>query len=280
MDVKLKNHDNSEEMLNELNLKTNLKKIGHSLIVLSGKGGVGKSTVSVNLAQGLLLQGYTVGLLDVDLHGPSLAKMLGIEGQPLGKQISDGRPSPVQVHENFYALSIATLLQSPDQPVVWRGPMKYGAIRQFLMDIEWPEIDFLVIDSPPGTGDEPLSVCQIIEKVDGAVIVATPQDVALADARKTIKFAQMLKIPVMGIIENMSGLKCPHCGEIINVFKAGGAEKTAKDFDIDLLGHIPIDPDIVESGDSGKSFIYHHGNTEAGKAMDDIVKKILEKINQ
>nr|HPR17930.1 Mrp/NBP35 family ATP-binding protein [Candidatus Cloacimonadota bacterium] len=227
-------------------LQDNLAKIKHKLIVISGKGGVGKSTVAVNVAQGLAAVGKKVGILDVDIHGPSIAKMLGIEGKKL--MASEGElPAPVQVTENLWALTIATLLDNPDEPIIWRGPLKMGVIKQFLQDIEWPELDFLIIDSPPGTGDEPLSVVQILKSVDGSLIVSTPQDISLLDARKTIKFSQKMNVPILGIIENMSTFVCPHCHKEIDIFTGMGVQKAADDFAIDILGKIPIDVNIVKS---------------------------------
>lgn len=263
---------------NEQKLKANLDRIKHKLIVISGKGGVGKSTVAVNVAYGLVLSGFKVGILDVDIHGPSLGKMLGIEGKRLGISKDGESPAPIQVYNNLYALTIASLLESEDSPVIWRGPLKMGAIRQFLQDIEWPPLDYLIIDSPPGTGDEPLSVCQIIGNVDGSIIVTTPQDVALLDARKTIKFSQMLNVPVVGLVENMSGLTCPHCGEKIDLFKIGGAQKAADDFDVEMLGAIPIEKEIVDTGDVGRPYIYDFAKKPAAKAMNKIVNRIIEKV--
>ena len=180
--------------------------------------------------------------------------MLGIEGKKL--MASEGElPAPVQVTENLWALTIATLLDNPDEPIIWRGPLKMGVIKQFLQDIEWPELDFLIIDSPPGTGDEPLSVVQILKSVDGSLIVSTPQDISLLDARKTIKFSQKMNVPILGIIENMSTFVCPHCHKEIDIFTGMGVQKAADDFAIDILGKIPIDVNIVKSGDSGKSLI-------------------------
>ncbi|PID28485.1 MAG: ATP-binding protein [Candidatus Cloacimonadota bacterium] len=262
----------------EIKLQNNLDKIKHKLIVISGKGGVGKSTVSVNIAYGLALSGMTVGILDVDIHGPSLAKMLNIEGQNLTVN-ENGNPSPIKVHENLYAVSLASMLQSEDEPVIWRGPMKMGVIRQFMQDIEWPELDFLVVDCPPGTGDEPLSAVQILKNVEGSVVVTTPQDVALLDVRKSLKFSQQLNIPVLGIMVNMNGFKCPHCNELINIFEGEGVEKASKDFNADILGNIPLDKNIVVSGDKGRPYIFDFAKTEGGKVFNSAVQKILKKLN-
>jgi len=262
----------------DLRLQANLDRIKHKLVVISGKGGVGKSTVSVNLAYGLAEAGKKVGILDVDIHGPSIAKMLGIEGRRLELAKDEEYPHPIRVTENLYALTIATLVENPDEPIIWRGPLKMGAIKQFLQDIRWPVLDYLIIDSPPGTGDEPLSIIQILKKVDGSIIVSTPQDVALLDARKTIKFSRKMGVPVTGIIENMSTFICPHCGEKIDIFKGFGVQKAADDFNIDILGKIPIDPDIVVTGDKGISYLENYRDSASAKEMEKIVAKVIGKV--
>ena len=267
---------NQQQNENNERLKENLSRIKKKYIVLSGKGGVGKSTVSVNLAATLNLLGKKVGILDVDIHGPSIAKMTGISGKRLELN-KDGNPIPLKIKENFYVLTIAALLESDDTPVVWRGPLKMTAIKQFLNDIEWPELDYLIIDCPPGTGDEPLSAVQLIGKVNGSIIVSTPQEVAFLDARKTINFSRMLKVPVVGIVENMSGFKCPKCGEITYIFKSGGAEKAARDFGVDILGKVPFEIEMVESGDSGAFFVEKYPESEGAKVYKEIAMKIMEK---
>lgn len=265
-----------QQLLLDMAIRENMSLIKHKLIVMSGKGGVGKSTVSTNLAYGLSFTGMDVGILDIDIHGPSLGKMMGIEGQFIQNKSEGGKLIPIEVN-GLKVVTMASLLKDSDTPVIWRGPLKMSAIKQFLGEIEWGALDYLVIDSPPGTGDEPLSICQLIPETDGSIIVTTPQDVALIDSRKTVKFFEALNIPVMGIIENMSGLKCPHCGEIINLFKTGGGEQAAGAMNVPFLGRIPIDPNIVEASDSGKAFIYDFSNSDAGKAMQEIVNKIIEK---
>ncbi len=271
--------ENAEKKLqNETYLKDNLARIKHKLLVISGKGGVGKSTIAVNLAYGLAFSGKKVGILDIDIHGPSIAKMLGIEGRTLGLSKISNRPMPVKVHDNLYAMTIATLIQDEDAPVIWRGPLKMGVIKQFLQDIEWPELDYLIVDSPPGTGDEPLSIVQILKKVDGSIIVSTPQDVAILDARKTIKFSEKLSVPVLGIIENMSGFTCPHCGKKIEIFQGKGTIKAANDFNIDILGKIPIDNKIVKTSDAGRPYIYDYNSLPAAKEMKNIVNKVIKKV--
>jgi Mrp family chromosome partitioning ATPase len=263
---------------NEKRRKENLGRIKHKIVVLSGKGGVGKSTVAVNVAHGLAARGYKVGLLDVDIHGPSIAKMVGIEGETLMVSSKDERPFPIKVNDNLYALSIATLMPDPDKPIVWRGPLKMGVIKQFLQDIEWPYLDYLIVDNPPGTGDEPLSVVQLLEDVSGSLIVSTPQKVAFLDARKTIKFSEQMDVPILGLIENMSGFVCPNCGTRHEIFKGEGTEQAAKDFNLDILGKLPIDPNIVQSGDNGITFAKDFPESISAKEFDKIVDKILKKL--
>jgi Mrp family chromosome partitioning ATPase len=234
-------------------LRRALARISHKFIVLSGKGGVGKSTVAVNLAFSLAEKNRMTGLLDIDIHGPSVPKLLGIEDKkPSGT--AEGKIFPVDYSAYLKVISIGFLLQKPDDAVIWRGPLKYGIIKQFLNDVEWGDLDYLVIDSPPGTGDEPLSVCQLIENPDGAVIVTTPQDVSVIDVRKSISFCRQLNIPVLGVIENMSGFICPHCGKDTAIFKIGGGEEMARDMGVPFLGRIPLDAGITRSGDGGMPF--------------------------
>jgi ATP-binding protein involved in chromosome partitioning len=249
----------------------NLEGIKHRLVVMSGKGGVGKSTVASKLAIALSLKGYEVGLLDVDIHGPSIPKMLGLGG----RKITGGDEGllPVFALPNLIVMSIGFLLREDDAPVIWRGPLKMGAIRQFLVEVKWGDLDYLIVDLPPGTGDEPLSIAQLMPESD-TIIVTTPQDVALFSVRKSINFAKTLKMKIVGIVENMSGLACPHCGQKINLFKTGGGEKTAIDFSIPFLGQIPIDPKIVEEGDKGIPFMLSQDDSPAVKAFNRIVEKI------
>jgi ATP-binding protein involved in chromosome partitioning len=256
-------------------LKKNMELIQHKILVMSGKGGVGKTTVAVNLALGLALEGYSVGVLDVDIHGPNIAKMFGIEDRQLA---SNGEMiEPIEVFPNVKAISIALAGYGPDAPIIWRGPLKMGAIKQFLADVYWQKLDYLIIDSPPGTGDEPLSVCQLIPEMDGAVIVTTPQDVAILDSRKSINFAKQLSIPVLGVVENMSILVCPHCGKEIELFGTGGGERAAEDMRVPFLGRIPLDPDIVRAGDLGKPFIGGESQNPTVRSVKEIVKKIVPK---
>ena len=254
----------------------NLAKIKHRLLIFSGKGGVGKSTVAANLALALAHRGLKVGLLDVDIHGPNLAKMLGVEDKKL--DVSPQGIKAVQVNDNLKLVSMSFLLQDPDLPVIWRGPLKMKAIQQFLGDVDWGELDWLIIDSPPGTGDEPLSVAQLIPAT-GAIVVTTPQEVSLMDSRKAVSFARKLNLKVMGIIENMSGLICPHCGQRIDLFKEGGGQRAALKLGVPFLGKIPIDPQIVTLGDEGKPFITARPDSEASKAFNKIVEKITNAQN-
>jgi len=257
----------------EKEIEEALKKIKNRLLVFSGKGGVGKSTVAANLGLAFAEKGKKVGLIDVDIHGPNLAKMLGVEGKRLSAS-GEKKIEPVQITDNLSLVSMAFLLESPDLPVIWRGPLKMKVIQQFLGDVDWGELDWLIIDSPPGTGDEPLSVAQLIPAT-GAIVVTTPQEVSLLDSRKAINFARKLNLDIIGIIENMSGLICPHCGEKIELFKEGGGEKTAKEMGVPFLGKVPIEPSIVDSGDSGKPFVLNNPESEAAKAFMKIVDKIL-----
>jgi len=271
MDCKEQSTNDQEK---DAQLKETLGRIKHKFLVLGGKGGVGKTTVAVNLAMGLAMRGHEVGLLDVDIHGPNVAKMLGIEGRALSQ--SEGKMLPVSAAPHLKVISMASLLPNPDHPVIWRGPMKMGAIRQFLSDVQWGCLDYLIVDSPPGTGDEPLSVAQLIPEADGAIIVTTPQDVALLDSRKCVNFVRQLNIPVTGIIENMSGFSCPHCGQKIDIFKIGGGEKAAAEMGVLFLGRIPLDPKIVELGDTGEPFIFKEEGTPAGRELGKIVGRVIE----
>ena len=252
-------------------LRARLDRIGRKIIVMSGKGGVGKSTVAVNLAMSAMLAGQRVGLLDVDLHGPSVPTMLGLEGQRL--QSGANGMLPIEVG-GLKVLSVGFLLKNQDDPVIWRGPMKMGVIRQFIEDVDWGDLDLLVIDVPPGTGDEPLSVCQLIPELEGAVIVTTPQKVAAADVRKSINFCKEIGVKVLGVIENMSGFACPKCGEVTPILCAHGGRVMAKEMDVPFLGSIPIDPLIAESGDEGKAFVESAASSPAAGAFREIVREL------
>ena len=251
-----------------------LAKIKKIFIVMSGKGGVGKSTVAVNLAVGVSRRGYRVGLMDVAFHGPSTLKMMGLEGKSL--EISGQQLTPISFNEKLKVVSMAALLDHKDTAVIWRGPIKIGVIKQFISDVLWEELDFLIIDSPPGTGDEPLTVAQVVPAAQ-AIIVTTPQEVSLLDIRKSITFCRQVNMPVFGIIENMSGLTCPHCGKTIDLFSAGGGSRTASDMKVPFLGVIPIKPEIVDSGDKGEPYVLVHSDEEYFRP---IIDKITEGENQ
>ena len=261
-----------EEQLLDQQLEENLSKIKYTIVIISGKGGVGKSTVATNLALALAKDDTRqVGLLDADIDGPNIPKMLGVEDDHI---ISFGdRFAPVKVKSNLAVISMAFFLPGKDVPVIWRGPLKSGAIKQFIGQVDWGDLDYLVVDLPPGTGDAPLSVAQLIKDVTGAIVVTTPQDVALLDSRKAVTFTRELKIPVVGILENMSGFVCPHCGEEINLFKMGGGEEAAGEMGVPFLGRIPMDPRIVESGDSGRPFVEAFPDSPAATAFLRIVEK-------
>ncbi|HDP37259.1 MAG TPA: ATP-binding protein [Candidatus Atribacteria bacterium] len=274
----MKKTDEQERIEQDKRLKERMSRIKHKLIVISGKGGVGKTTVAVNLAYGLAVKGNEVGILDVDIHGPNIAKMLGIEGKRLIG--SDAGIEPMEVLPNLKAVSLALLFEDKDQPIIWRGPLKMITIKQFLADVNWGELDYLVVDSPPGTGDEPLSVCQLIPEINGAIVVTTPQDVAILDSRKSVVFAKELKMPVIGIIENMSSFLCPHCKKEIDLFGTGGGEKSAHDLKVPFLGRIPIEPEMVKYGDSGQPFIHFKSRTQTANIMNQILEKIIKSLDE
>jgi len=244
--------------------------IRRKIIVLSGKGGVGKSTVAANLAVSLSLAGHKVGLLDADIHGPSIPRIFNLEGRVVG---SDGESiTPVPYSENLLVMSIGFLLRDRDEAVIWRGPLKMGVLRQFLADVEWGALDYLVIDLPPGTGDEPLSICQLIPDADGGIVVTTPQELALADVRKCINFCRKLNLPVLGVLENMSGFICPHCGKRTDVFGEGGAETMALQMDVPFLGRVPLDPDIVRSCEADVPYVERFKDTETAQVFAAIAR--------
>ena len=262
----------------EIMVRESLKKIKNKIMVMSGKGGVGKSTVAVCLAIDLSGRGYKTGILDVDIHGPSVPRMLGISG------FLDVSPSqlliPKTITVNLSAVSIEYLLADKDQAVIWRGPLKHSAIAQFIGQVTWGELDYLVIDSPPGTGDEPLSVAQLIPDAKG-VIVTQPQEISLADVRKCITFCKHVEMEPIGIIENMSGIICPHCGKKFYIFKSGGGERTASATGIPFLGTLSFDPAVVEATDEGRLLIYMSDekrpyNQDFKKITDNVIKRIEE----
>ena len=227
--------------------------IQHKLVVMSGKGGVGKSSVAVNLAVWMAMQGQTVGLLDADIHGPSVPKLLGVHDRKLVAE--DERLRPIDYSENLRVVSVAFLLPDADEALIWRGPMKHNLIQQFVQNVEWGALDYLVVDCPPGTGDEPLSVVQVLGEIDGAVVVTTPQEVAAIDVRKCITFCRHVGLPVLGIIENMSGFVCPHCSKRSDIFAGHSGRQMAADFETPFLGSIPVDPELSGAADRGRPFV-------------------------
>lgn len=259
----------------DMKLIKNLMRIKHKIIVTSGKGGVGKSTVSVNIAMVLAMRGYDVGLLDADIHGPNIPKMFHIEDAVL--HADDEGIMPIIVPPSLKIMSMAFLIQDSDNPVIWRGPMKIGALRQFVADVRWGNLDYLIVDLPPGTGDEPLTVAQLMPDADGMVVVTTPQEVALLNSRKSVGFARQLKMPVLGIIENMSGFVCPNCRKEVDLFKKGGGEQAAKELDVPFLGSIPVDPKVVISGDEGMPVVLADSDSPAALAFNQIVDRLVEK---
>lgn len=263
----------TEEQESEQRLALRLCRIKHKILVMSGKGGVGKSTIAANIAVSLAVSGKKVGLLDVDFHGPSIPTLFGLQGH----RAIPGQDGLLPVEAaGVRIMSIAFLLDRHDDAVIWRGPMKAGAIKQLLSEVDWGELDYLIIDSPPGTGDEPLSVCQTIKDADGAVIVTTPQEVSLADVRRSITFCRQLDLPVLGIIENMSGFMCPKCGEVVNIFKTGGGEALATQTNINFLGRIPLDPNIADSGDAGEAYIQKFAQSEISAIFARIVAPLAD----
>lgn len=256
----------------------NLSTVKHKIAVISGKGGVGKTTFSVNFAASLANAARKTGLLDADIDGPNVPKMLGIQKENVA--IVGQRMSPVVAMDNLEVISMAFLLPDPDTPVIWRGPLKASTISQFLSQVSWRDVDYLVVDLPPGTGDAPLTVAQQIEDLDGFVVITTPQDVALLDARKAVRFAQRLEKPVLGIVENMSGMKCPCCGEQIEIFRTGGGRRAAAELGLRFLGAIPFDPRIVEMGDEGRPFVLDHGESPAGQAFHKVVVQLTEQLDE
>ncbi len=278
--------------------------IKHKIMVLSGKGGVGKTTVATGIALSLAKMGKKVGLMDIDITGPNVPKMLGLEGTEL--HIEDGQIFPAIGPHGIKVISMAFLIEDPDKPVIWRGPIKLGAIQQFIGDVAWGDLDALVIDFPPGTGDEPLTVSQTLPNLDGVVIVTTPQEVALMDSRKSINFAKTISVPVLGVVENMSGYKLSGNASpgtefsligpngvplniiasedgawsaTLDLFKSGGGEESAQDLDVPFLGRLPFDPGVVRGGDDGVHRIVADPSGETAQAFSGVVEKILNSLD-
>lgn len=264
-----------EELREELKLTDTLTRIENTIVVLSGKGGVGKSSVAVNLAAGLAANDRQVGLLDIDIHGPSIPTLLGLEGKGLPPATGAGM-SPIEYSETLKVMSVEFIAgERAGEAVIWRGPMKHRVIQQFLSEVDWGQLDFLVVDAPPGTGDEPLSVCQLAPPRAKAVIVTTPQDLSVKDVRKSIRFCAAVNMPVFGIVENMSGFVCPDCGARHDLFKSGGGQRLAAELGIRFLGKIPIDPRLVGASDAGKPFVTEYPASPAVQAFDRIIREVL-----
>jgi len=268
-----------EDIESETQLRNNLSRIRHVIIVMSGKGGVGKSTVSSNLAQALSMKGYQTGLMDIDITGPNIPKMFHIEDEKLFAN-DNNKLIPISVPPSLSVISMGFLLPDKDSAVMWRGPMKASAIRQFIEDVEWGDLDYLIIDMPPGTGDEAMSIVQLIPKADGAVIVTTPQDVAVLDSRKSITFAKQTKLPILGLVENMSGFVCPHCGELTEIFGSGGGERAAESLNVQFLGRVPLEPGVVRSGDTGRPVVISEPESKSAAAFNAIAGKIVDIVEK
>ena len=265
----------------EKRIKIRMAKIRHKLAILSGKGGVGKSTITANLAIALARKGHKVGVLDIDIHGPSIPKILGIRGQELTTGRLEGLGIfPAKGPLNIKVISMDFLLPSDETPVIWRGPMKMGAIRQFLADVAWGNLDFLLVDIPPGTGDEPLSLMQLLPSIDGVIIVTAPSEVSQIVVKRAVGFTRELHVPVLGIVENMSGFVCPACGAEVDIFGSGGGQKIAEELGVPFLDRVPIDSKICEDSDRGTPFIIEHAETPAAKAFMRVVDKVEEYLKQ
>ena len=264
-----------QHQMQDIEIKKSLLRIKHKILVMSGKGGVGKSSVAAYLSVALARRGYKVGLMDVDLHGPSIPRMLGLKGS-LGQGAGSGKARPVSYLPNMEVISIETLLgDDKDAATIWRGPLKIGVIRQFISDMEWNDLDYMIIDSPPGTGDEPLTVAQTIPDAL-ALIVTTPQEISLADVRKSINFCRQVNMEILGLVENMSGLTCPHCGKTIDLFKTHGGMLTAKKEGLRLLGTLPLEPQVVMNGDSGSMGILDDNNLPITREFNKMVDEIVQ----
>jgi len=257
-------------------VKENMARIGHKFLVMSNKGGVGKSTVAVNFAALLASRGLRTGLLDIDIHGPSVARMTAQEGKTHGSD--GGFIAPIEVMPNLKMISMGSIMKAGDAPVIWRGPLKLGVLKQFLSDVNWGDLDALVIDAPPGTGDEPLTICRLIPEMTGAVVVTTGQEVALLDSRKAVNFLKQVGIPVLGVLENMTSFSCPHCSKEIDLFKTGGGEKAARELCVPFLGSVPFAPAMVDAGDAGKVYILDAPSSPAASALVKALSAALSSI--
>ena len=260
-------------------LRARMCLVRHKILVLSGKGGVGKSTVAVNIAAALQRAGKRVGLLDTDMHGPSIPRLMGLEGHEA--EVKDGAVVPLEAEGGIKVMSLGFLLgREPDTAVIWRGPVKVGLIRQFLADVNWGELDYLVVDLPPGTGDEPITLVQSLEDADGAVVVTTPQEVAISDVRRSLRFCKKVGLKVLGLIENMSRFVCPHCGERADIFRSGGGKRLAQNAGVPFLGAIPLEPEITLASDIGRPYVNLDKDSAAARAYEEIVRPILALDNR
>ncbi|MGD8703766.1 MAG: Mrp/NBP35 family ATP-binding protein [Desulfosarcina sp.] len=267
------NQQSNSKAQRDADIKGSLGRIKHKFIVMSGKGGVGKTSISVNLSIALANLGYRVGIMDVDLHGPDVPRMLGLGGMlDLGP---NRKLQPMRYSKQLSAVSVESLTPTKDDAIIWRGPVKFSAIQQFIADVEWGNLDFLIVDAPPGTGDEPLTVAQTIPDAK-AIIVTTPQEVSLADVRKSINFCKIVKMEIYGLVENMSGFACPHCQSVLDLFGSGGGEKTADQAGIPFLGKIPFDQKVVECGDAGTSFQARYADSIVSEAFNAIAQKLAQ----
>jgi len=255
-------------------IKERMAGIKRKILVMSNKGGVGKSSAALSFAALLHSRGDKVGLLDIDMHGPSMAKMAGVEGRNPG---SDGKSiRPVEIAPGFNVMSMGSLMLESHKPVIWRGPMKMSVLKQFLADVVWGALDYFIIDSPPGTGDEPLTICRLIPGLDGGVVVTTGQEIALLDSLKAVNFLKALDIPVLGVLENMTAFACPHCSKEINLFKSGAAAASARELGVPFLGSVPFDPAMVEAADRGEIFVLTNKGSRTAKAMECAVDKVVD----
>jgi len=269
----VQNKDNPLQV-EQAQIAENLKQIKHKILVLSGKGGVGKSSIAVNLAVWLSRRGKKVGLLDIDIHGPSIPKLLNLENAKLTGR--GNKIEPILYNDTLKVISIGFLIQDENAALIWRGPMKHNVIKQFISEVSWGRLDYLIIDCPPGTGDEPLSMVQLLSNAGGAVIVTTPQQLAVADVKKCITFCRQLNLPVLGIIENMKGFVCPHCNHKTDIFKGDGGRQMAKDFNVPFLGSIPIDPNMVPAADLGKPFISYNNQSPTAQSLSRAFEPLLQ----
>lgn len=257
-------------------VRENMKNVKHKIVVLSGKGGVGKTTVATNLAMSFAKKGLKSGILDVDIYGPNVPKLLGLEGTH--PHVEDKTILPIVGPLNLKVMSMGFLLQNTDDAVAWRGPLVGKVIQQFLSDVKWGELDVIVVDLPPGTGDEILSILQSIPEIDGVVVVSTPQEVAVLDARRAIRLVEKMGVPILGIIENMSEFVCPHCGESYRLFGEGVTQKAADEFGIQHLGSLPLDPRIISLSDKGTPFVVEDPDSKAAKAFGQVVEQLSNKM--